>query len=70
MTMTIWDNDDRATNYGYDYDSGYDNYDDNYKGLCNCTFFFHLFFILYWLYTSYNGYNHCYFVYNNNYDGY
>ena len=63
-----------ATNYGYDYNFGYDNYDDNYKGLCYCTSFFSpFFFILYWLYTSYNndeGYNHHYVVYNNNYDGY
>ena len=62
-----------ATNYGYDYDFGYDNYDDNYKGLCYCTSFFSPFFILYWLYTSYNdneGYNCCYVIYNNNYNGY
>ena len=36
-----------ATNYGYDYNSGYDNYDDNYKGLCYCTSFFSPFFPFY-----------------------
>ena len=36
-----------ATNYGYDYNSGYDNYDDSYKGLCYCMSFFSPFFSFY-----------------------
>ena len=36
-----------ATNYGYDYNSGYDNYDDNYKGLCYCMSFLSPFFLFY-----------------------
>ena len=36
-----------ATNYGYDYNSGYDNYMTTPRDSVIVHFFFHLFFILY-----------------------